>query len=75
LTFRKHESIRRDKLYAVMTHFGIPNKLISLTKVTMEDSTYHVKIGTIMTDGFQVVNGLKQGDVLAPNLFNMHWNM
>jgi len=37
----------------------------------MEDSTYHVKIGAIMTDGFQVGNGLKQGDGLAPNLFNI----
>jgi hypothetical protein len=36
----------------------------------MGDSTYHVKMGTIMTDGFQVGNGLKQGDGLAPNLFN-----
>jgi hypothetical protein len=30
-----------------------------------------LKIGTIMTDGFQVGNGLKQGDGLAPNLFNI----
>jgi hypothetical protein len=37
----------------------------------MEDSTYHVKIGTIMTDGFQVGNGLKQADGLAPNLLNI----
>jgi hypothetical protein len=37
----------------------------------MEDSTYHVKIGTTMTDGFKVRNGLKQGDGLAHNLFNI----
>jgi hypothetical protein len=51
-----------------MTHFRIPNKLIRLTKATMEDSTYYVEI---MTDGFKVGNGLKQGDGLAPNLFNI----
>jgi hypothetical protein len=34
----------------------------------MKGSTYHIKIGTIMTDGFQVGNGLKQGDGLAPSL-------
>jgi len=39
-------------------------------KATMENSTYHVKIGTIMTNGFKVGIGLKQGDGLAPNLFN-----
>jgi len=37
----------------------------------MENSNYYVKIGTIMTDGFKVGNGLKQGDGLTPNLFNI----
>ena len=54
-----------------MAHFGIPDKLIRLTKATMENSTYHVKRGTVMTDGFKVGTGLKQGDGLAPNLFNI----
>jgi hypothetical protein len=67
---KAHDSIRRHKHYAIMTHFGIPDKLIRLTKVTMENSTYHVKIGTMMTDGFKVGTGLKQGDGLTPNLFN-----
>ena len=52
-----------------MAHFGIPDKLIRLTKATMENSTYHVKRGTVMTDGFKVGTGLKQGDGLAPT-----WN-
>ena len=54
-----------------MAHFGIANKLIRLTKATMENSNYYVKIGTIMTDGFKIGTGLKQGDGLAPNLFNI----
>jgi len=54
-----------------MAYFGIPRKLIRLTQVAMENSTYHVMIGTIMTDGFQVGTGLKQGDGLAPYLFNI----
>jgi len=66
---KARDSIRRDKLYAIMVHFGIPDKLIRLTKATMENSTYHVKKGTIMTDGFKVGTGLKQGDGLAPT-----WN-
>jgi hypothetical protein len=49
--------------------FGIRNKLTSLIKATMNDSTYHVKIGQMMTDGFKVGNGLKQGDIVAPNFF------
>ena len=68
---KAYDSIQRDKLYAIMVYFGIPNKLIRLTQVTMENSTYHVKIGTIMMVGFQVGTGLKQGDGLVPNLFNI----
>jgi hypothetical protein len=54
-----------------MAHFGILNKLIRLTKATMENSTYYVKIGTIMTDGFKIGTVLKQEDRLAPDLFNV----
>jgi hypothetical protein len=53
-----------------MAHFGIPDKVIRLTKATMENSTCQVKTGTIMTDGFKVGTGVKQGDGLAPNFFN-----
>ena len=35
----------------------------------MSDSTFHVKIGLMMTDGFKV--GLKQGDEWTPKLFNI----
>ena len=68
---KAYDSIRRDKLYAIMAHFGISNNLIRLTKATMENSNYCVKIGTIMTDGFKIGTGLKQGDGLAPTLFNI----
>jgi hypothetical protein len=61
--------IRRNKIYTIMADFGIPDKLIRLTKATMENSTQYIKIWTIMTDGFKVGTGLKQGDGLAPNLF------
>jgi hypothetical protein len=49
-----------------MAHFGIPDKLIRLKKATMENSTYHVKRGTIMTDGFKVGNGLKHRAYVGP---------
>jgi len=37
----------------------------------MENSTYYIKIGTIITDGFKVGIGLKQEDGLAPSIFNI----
>jgi hypothetical protein len=47
-------------------NFLFPDKLRRLIKATMNDLTYHVKIGQMMNDGFNVGNGLKQGDGLAP---------
>jgi len=41
---KAYDSIRRDKIYAIMAYFGIPSKLIRLTQATTENSTYHVKI-------------------------------
>jgi hypothetical protein len=41
LIFRE-PTIGRDKLYEIMKYLRIPNKLIKLTKSTMEDSTYNV---------------------------------
>jgi hypothetical protein len=68
---KAYDCIRRYKLYEILTYFGIPSNLIRLTRVTMENSTFNAKIGTIMTDDFQVGTGLKQRDGLAPNHFNL----
>lgn len=43
----------------------------SLIRAALNDSVYHVKRGLMMTAGFKVGSGLKQGDGLAPNLFNI----
>jgi hypothetical protein len=44
---------------------------MNLIKAAVNDSTYHVKREVIMTGGFKVGSGLKQGDGLVPNLFNI----
>lgn len=63
--------IQRDKLYETIMFFGIPNKFLRLIKATVNDLTYHVKIGLTMADGCKVENGLQQGNGLAPNLFDI----
>jgi hypothetical protein len=60
--------IRRAILDGIMD-FVSPNKVVRLTKATIKDSTYHVKIGPVMNEGFRVGNGLKQGDGHALGLF------
>jgi hypothetical protein len=61
----------KRKLYKITLFFGIPKKLIRLTKVTMEDSAFQVKIQTELTEPTTTKKGSKQGDGLAPVLFNI----
>jgi hypothetical protein len=65
-----YDKINREKLYKIMLYFGIPEKLIRLRKVTMEDSAFYINIQTELTEP-TTRNGLKQGDGLAPLVFNI----
>jgi hypothetical protein len=60
----------KRKLYEIIKFFAIPNTLTKLIKATMNNMTYHIKIGLMMAEGFKVGNGLKQGDGFASSLFN-----
>jgi len=42
-----------------------------LIQTTMNNSTYHVKIGLMMADDFKVGNGLQKGAVLIPTPFTI----
>jgi hypothetical protein len=66
-----YDKINRKKLYKIMLYFGIPEKQIILTKVTMEDSAFYVKIQTELTEATTTRNGLKQAHGLAPLLFSI----
>jgi hypothetical protein len=63
--------VDRRFLYNTLKEFGIPNKLVSLIKITLENSKSKVKIQGQMSEVFQVKRGLKQGDALSTVLFNV----
>lgn len=39
-----YDSMDRNKLRKIMLAFGVPKKLVRLTKITMPDTVSHVKI-------------------------------
>jgi hypothetical protein len=45
-------------------------KLVWLIKICLSETHSKVCIGKHLSDSFPIQNGLKQGDVLAPLLFN-----
>jgi len=65
-----YDSVKREKLYSILIRFGIPKNLFQLVKMYLSDPKSRVRIGNSMSDGFKIRNGLKQGDVLSPLVFN-----
>ena len=67
-----YDKVNRKQLYKEMLEFGIPPKLVGLTQTTMEGTTAaKVKVQNELSESFQILNGLRQGDALACILFNI----
>jgi sorting nexin-29 len=66
-----YDSIQRKKLYTIMYEFGLPPKLVRLVRATITGTEVQLKVQTGLTDTFEIRQGLKQGDGLAPILFNL----
>ena len=56
-----YDCVYFTKLFKAMIHFGIPNEIIQLVKLT----TCKVKIQEDLTESFAMKKGLKQGDGLV----------
>ena len=69
--FKKaYDSVRREVLYNIFIEFGVPKKLVRLVKMCLTETYSRVWVGKNVSDMFPIRNGLKNGDVLLPLLFN-----
>jgi hypothetical protein len=57
-------------LYSILTKFGVPMKLARLIKICLNETYNKVCIGKHLSYNFPIQNGLNEGDVLSPLLFN-----
>ena len=67
---RAYDLVTREILYNILIEFGIPMKLVRLIKMCLNETYSRVRVGKHWSDMFSIMNGLKQGDVLTPLLFN-----
>lgn len=65
------DSLHRDSLWKIMRHYGIPQKLVSITQLLYTDFSSAVVCDDKLTDSFHIKTGVKQGCILSPFLFIM----
>ncbi|RXN37862.1 endonuclease-reverse transcriptase [Labeo rohita] len=63
------DSIDRRKMFEILHHYGIPDKLVRAIKTIYNNSKSAVLVEGGLTEEFEITTGVLQGDTLAPFLF------
>ena len=72
LDFRKaFDSIHREKMFAILKAYNIPDELVSAIKLLYQNTRAKVVSPDGDTEEFEIVAGVLQGDTLAPYLFTI----
>ena len=68
--FRKaFDSIDRKQMLKILRHYGIPDQIVKSIGVLYCDTNSTVIVDGVLSDQFEVITGVLQGDVLAPFIF------
>ena len=65
------DSVNRNRIIECLTEYEVPNKLITLIGLTIQNVTAKVKIGNYYSNELKIVTGVKQGDPLSATLFSI----
>ena len=72
---KAYDSVNRDALWTVLEwRYHLPSKLICILKVLHRETQGAVRAYGKVSDMFSINNGVRQGDVLAPTLFNLFFD-
>jgi hypothetical protein len=69
------DSIYRDQLFMALEPYSIPEKIIRLIKMTLNDNIFKVLVANNSSRYFNISTGVRQGDALSAALFNVALNM
>ena len=65
------DTVNREALWDALARYGCPPKFIQIIRLFLVDMTGQVLSNGEQSDPFFIPNGVKQGRVLAPVLFNL----
>ena len=66
-----YDSVNREELWNIMTDFQFPHKMIRLIRTTLLKVQSRVKVQNLLSESFETLTGLRQGDELSTKLFNI----
>ncbi len=66
------EGVHHAKLFHKLSLRGVPRYLIRILVFLYARQTMMVRWGDVMSDPFHVTNGIRQGSILSPILFNVY---
>ena len=66
------DCLDHNKLWKILQEMGIPDHLTCLLRNLYAGQEATVKLGMEQTDWFQIGNGVRQGCMLSPCLFNLY---
>ena len=68
------DRINHYKLFLKLSNCGVPSYLIRILVYWYSHQTMRVKWGNVTSAPFRVTNGVRQGGILSPFLFNVYMN-
>ena len=72
---KAYDSIPRSPLWHMLEKYSIPPILLSIICSLHDGMKAEVTVDGNLTLDFEVCNGLRQGCVIAPSLFNLYFNL
>ena len=71
---KAYDSVPCQALWRVLEKCGVPTVMLSIIQSCHQDMRAEVRVGSDLSDAFEMKNGLRQGCTLAPTLFNVYFN-
>ena len=65
------DTVNRQALWTILLKLGCPDKFVNIIRQFHDNMTGQVLCGGDISESFDICNGVKQGCVLAPVLFNL----
>ena len=72
---KAYDTVNRRMLWKILAKLGIPGKVVKIIQNMHDGMKGKLSIEVGMSELFDIKNGLRQGCVLAPYLFNLYFAM